>query len=987
MNTSGIAGYVALTGGVLNIQDAHQDVRFDPSYDKKYGYVTRSVLCMPILARTAVANAKGSGASARVVGVVQMINKLPKRSRSGGGGGGRKSLQEIHAFTSDDEQKLKSFIALLAGPIEHNFQLEAAHRDTEQVKGTLQAAERRLAIMRDEAAGLSTEAKLKEQLYHQKEGILRLTRELSVTVDVASLFAKVVVATRRLLGADRGTLFLVDHETRELWSRVSEGMAREIRIPLTAGVVGHAVATASVVNITEAYEDSRFCKDVDLSTGYRTKTILVCPIININVQSGLIDPTEGAAQVEVFEQKAGAHHQPHHDARGALAAAGGAGGGRLATDAYSSIIGAIQVINKDDDGTFTADDEILLRQLCESVSHAMSDWSTHQRALDRLSATNAGLTLMEQTLLESQSELAKRQREDARKDELMREGARLVSETSSLDDLFIRVVEDARHIVGAERCTLFLIDGEGEAGAITPTKLSEGKKGGGGGGGGGDASSQRMLWSRVAQGESGIIRIPVGQGIAGTVAESGMPLNIPDAYDDGRFDQSVDARTGFRTRSILCVPVTVQGEMGRSGKKGKVLGCVQVMNKASDAGGASVLGDGGGVAACFSKDDLMLLSQFASHVAVSVNHCRDNENKEHGLKKAAERLERLQKHMQTTLGKEVSQRERMLTVIRSLSEDRSLKMDSLLSRVGSLVTNLLGASNVAIFIVDQTTGEITLRYQAGDMRDYGGSTLGEGSDGEDDDDGSMGGMVAHSAAGAMFPPRSGLVGHVVSTHETVNIATSASTDKRFADVDRAGNGGDNRVESLLYMAIDCESAEAGGGGGRGSTGIGESKVGNHNHNHNQRSGRKGGGVAAVLAIYNKKPDPSFSSSSPPTSPDSSPLISPVGGRRGSRGAGRGGGGGSGEGREGREGGVTFASDLGYTGGGGFTVEDEAVAATLSSQLGTSLSGIFHQEASAQELKDAAVKLEALQKHLERAEKERTRLSSEVRATLDHQLTN
>ena len=105
--------------------------------------------------------------------------------------------------------------------------------------------------------------------------------------------------------------------------------------------------------------------------------------------------------------------------------------------------------------TFTADDEVLLRQLCESVSHAMSDWSTHQRALDRLSATNAGLTLMEQTLLESRSELAKRQREDVRKDELMREGARLVSETSSLDDLFIRVVEDARHIVGAERRRLY----------------------------------------------------------------------------------------------------------------------------------------------------------------------------------------------------------------------------------------------------------------------------------------------------------------------------------------------------------------------------------------------------------------------------------------------------------------------------------------------------------------------------------------------------
>jgi len=62
--------------------------------------------------------------------------------------------------------------------------------------------------------------------------------------------------------------------------------------------------------------------------------------------------------------------------------------------------------------------------------------------------------------------------------------------------------------------------------------------------------------------EMGEIRIPVGSGIAGTVAESGETIRIDDAYSDPRFNRSVDQKTGFRTRSILCLPVqNLQGEV------------------------------------------------------------------------------------------------------------------------------------------------------------------------------------------------------------------------------------------------------------------------------------------------------------------------------------------------------------------------------------------------------------------------------------------
>ncbi len=82
------------------------------------------------------------------------------------------------------------------------------------------------------------------------------------------------------------------------------------------------------------------------------------------------------------------------------------------------------------------------------------------------------------------------------------------------------------------------------------------------------------LWSKVATGAEGElleIRVAEGSGIAGAVAASGEILNIPDAYADPRFDRSVDDRSGFRTRSILCLPL--------ESAEGRNLGVAQILNK------------------------------------------------------------------------------------------------------------------------------------------------------------------------------------------------------------------------------------------------------------------------------------------------------------------------------------------------------------------------------------------------------------------------
>jgi len=75
--------------------------------------------------------------------------------------------------------------------------------------------------------------------------------------------------------------------------------------------------------------------------------------------------------------------------------------------------------------------------------------------------------------------------------------------------------------------------------------------------------------------ELGEIRFPVGTGIAGAVAQSGRSIRIDDAYADPRFNREVDRHSGFRTRSILCLPI--------KNREGKVFAVAQLLNRRDGA--------------------------------------------------------------------------------------------------------------------------------------------------------------------------------------------------------------------------------------------------------------------------------------------------------------------------------------------------------------------------------------------------------------------
>jgi putative ABC transport system ATP-binding protein len=82
---------------------------------------------------------------------------------------------------------------------------------------------------------------------------------------------------------------------------------------------------------------------------------------------------------------------------------------------------------------------------------------------------------------------------------------------------------------------------------------------------------RRELWSKVVE-KAEEIRIPLTSGIAGRVATTGEPMNIPDAYAEALFNPAVDEATGYRTRSILCMPMKDSG--------GRVFAVMQLLNKA-----------------------------------------------------------------------------------------------------------------------------------------------------------------------------------------------------------------------------------------------------------------------------------------------------------------------------------------------------------------------------------------------------------------------
>lgn len=111
--------------------------------------------------------------------------------------------------------------------------------------------------------------------------LLDTSRLLSSETSLDRLLALVMQETTRVLNAERSSLFLVDAEKAELWSKVAQGVEDVVlRFPISTGIAGHVARTGEVVNIPDAYADARFNPEIDRGTGFHTRSILVVPLKN-----------------------------------------------------------------------------------------------------------------------------------------------------------------------------------------------------------------------------------------------------------------------------------------------------------------------------------------------------------------------------------------------------------------------------------------------------------------------------------------------------------------------------------------------------------------------------------------------------------------------------------------------------------------------------------------------------------------------------------
>lgn len=217
-------------------------------------------------------------------------------------------------------------------------------------------------------------------------------------------------------------------------------------------------------------------------------------------------------------------------------------------DFQGECMGVLQAINKLEDEfsqqpNFSHIDEILGENLTQHVSVALRNAEVYRAAIVTSERAN-GLLHMIQSL----------------------------SHDLGMQSTILTITMHANELVQSDRCSVFLID-----------------------------ESREQLWS-ISTDTGKEIRIPKSAGIAGECAMNGQIINIPDCYQDTRFNQAIDKQTGYKTRSMLAIPVLRKKVVKRSGN---VLAVIQMINKMEFDGAVG----------SFDEEDMQVMETFATFVA------------------------------------------------------------------------------------------------------------------------------------------------------------------------------------------------------------------------------------------------------------------------------------------------------------------------------------------------------------------------------------
>lgn len=491
------------------------------------------------------------------------------------------------------------------------------------------------------------------ELFRKTAALLLTSRRLSDSLSIEVLLSRMVELISDSLDAERCTVFLHDGETDELYTKAAEGAPGGLRIPIGRGIAGAVFRTGRPVLAPDAHADPRFDPEVDELAGQRTRNVLCVPLRhlrdgkvrivgvaevlnkrsggfsdddrklldNLNVQAVAVlvkallhEEVEKARaeQLQLLEVTTALTQEielhpllskilsgvagildadratlfAHDTKTGELWALAGPEQGQspshieIAGEVFASGR-AINIRDPYSDARFVAELDRRAGQVTRSILCAPV-FNREGKVIAVAEVVNkrgGPFTRADERRLAAFSAQAAIALENARLfDELnqnvrdlksLLEASKALAAAVDLDSQLEAILARATEVMEAERSSLFIYD----------------------------AASQTLCNRATGALSKGQLRIPVGVGIAGHVARTGELLNIPDAYQDPRFNPEVDKETGFRTRSILCAPMFTHS--------GKLIGVLQVLNK-RDAG-------------VFARRDEALLQAFASHAAIALD--------------------------------------------------------------------------------------------------------------------------------------------------------------------------------------------------------------------------------------------------------------------------------------------------------------------------------------------------------------------------------
>ncbi|XP_014602837.1 PREDICTED: dual 3',5'-cyclic-AMP and -GMP phosphodiesterase 11-like [Polistes canadensis] len=533
------------------------------------------------------------------------------RGASSGGSGATTPVRKISAHEFERGGLLKPIVNTIDGT--PTF-LSVSSGDTDQSSGQPVGS----------TNSARTQRRSRHELRHldEKDLIFELVKDICNELDVRSLCHKILQNVSTLLHADRGSLFLVqgerggghipllqNHDTsinnndnngssrrfgnqnygqsysrsRCLVSKLFDVCSRstllemekkdEIKIPWGTGIVGYVAESGEPVNIPDAYKDSRFNREIDALTGYRTRALLCMPIKDCN----------------------------------------------------GDVVGVAQVINKlGGEAQFTAQDEKIFAgylQFC-------------------------GIGLRNAQLYEK-SQL------EVKRNQVLLDLARMIfEEQSTIEHMVLRILTHTQSLIQCQRVQVLLVHKASkgsfsrvfdfEANDLTGedsdsrTSLPKKKK---------KKKKKQCFKIRYIKSLLNLFQINLNNSRINVFIIINrlydilfQTVSIPNAYEDPRFDPSVDEGTGFRHRTILCMPI--------KNSSGQIIGVIQLINKFDDLQ--------------FTKNDENFVEAFAIFCGMGIHNTHMYEKAVVAMAKQSVTLEVLSYHASASL--EDAQRLRGLRV-------------------------------------------------------------------------------------------------------------------------------------------------------------------------------------------------------------------------------------------------------------------------------------------------------------------------------------